>query len=137
MLGKVDWMAFGLPVEGTRGPYVGSALVEVPTCRPGEPAAAVGVRLGDDGQAAVLAANGAAIGVVDVHSLRHAPEGATVMDVMEVVPDTLRPSVLLEKLDDRVAGRLVTTSDGVLLGAVDPSVLPDHGVQATQAGHEH
>ena len=126
MLGKVDWMAYGLPVEGTRGPYVGSALIDVPTCRPEEPAAAAGVRLGNEGRAAVVAGRGVAIGLVDVHSLRHAPEGATVMDVMEIVPDTLRPSVLLEKLDDRVAGRLVTTPDGELLGAVDPTALPPH-----------
>jgi hypothetical protein len=126
VLGKVDWMAYGLPVEGTRGPYVGSALIDVPTCRPEEPAATVGVRLGNEGRAAVVTGRGVAVGLVDVHSLRHAPEGATVMDVMEIVPDTLRPSVLLEKLDDRVAGRLVTTPDGELLGAVDPTVLRPH-----------
>ena len=131
-------MAYGLPVEGTRGPYVGSALVDVPTCEPDEPAGAVAVRLGDAERAAVVTGARVAIGLVTAHDLRHAPEGATVMDVMEVVPDTLRPSVLLEKLDSRVAGRLVTTPAGVLLGAVDPSVLPepDHGVQATQAGHD-
>jgi hypothetical protein len=40
---------------------------------------------------------------------------------MEVVPDTLRPHVELSQVDERVAGRLVTTPDGVLLGAVDPA----------------
>jgi len=46
--------------------------------------------------------------------------------MMEVVPDTLRPSVPVEQLDDRVACRLVTTPGGTLLGAVNPSVLPKH-----------
>ncbi|MGH9223457.1 MAG: hypothetical protein ACRD2W_06650 [Acidimicrobiales bacterium] len=122
-------MAFGLPVEGTRGPYVGSALVDVATCRPDEPVSSV------DGHAAVVTGERVVIGEVTAEARRgadaglrgpNAVEGATVMDVMEVVPDTLRPSVLLDKLDSRAAGRLVTTPDGELLGAVDPSVLPPH-----------
>ena len=127
VLGKVDWMAYGLPVEGSRGPYVGSALVEVPVCRPEAAASAVAVEVADDGQvAAVVTGERVAIGLVSGHSLRTAPEGATVLDVMEVVPETLRPSIPLEDLDDRVAGRFVTTPDGELLGAVDPSALQPH-----------
>ena len=31
--GKVDWMAYGLPVEGDDGPFVGPIVRPVPTCR--------------------------------------------------------------------------------------------------------
>ena len=97
--GKVEWMAYGLPVEGTRGPYVGEFLRPVKTCPP------------DDlhGPAVVVTAGGVAIGTVD--------EGSSTMDP---VPDTIRPSVPLSDLDERAANQLVTTPDGVLLGAVDP-----------------
>lgn len=116
-------MAHGLPVEGERGPYVGEVLVDVPTCRPDEPAADVAARAGDDGRLVVLACDGMAVGEVGANRLREASEGATVLDVMEVVPSTLRPSVPLAQVDERVTGRLVTTPDGVVLGAVDPSAV--------------
>lgn len=114
-------MAAGLPVEGERGPYVGEALIPVPTCRPGEHAAEVASR-GEE-RAAVVTADGIVVGLIDVERLRGAPEAATVLDLMEIVPDTLRPSVLLADVDKRVAGRLVTTPDGVLLGAIDLAAL--------------
>ena len=100
--GKVEWMAFGLPIEGTRGPYAGEALVPVKTCPP--------ERLEAD--AVVVTDGGIAIGRVD--------EGSSTMDP---VPDTIRPSVPLSDLDERAAGHLVSTPDGVLLGAVDPKAV--------------
>lgn len=115
-------MAHGLPVEGERGPYVGSALVEVATCRPDEPAADVAARTSGDPVVAVTC-DGMAVGSVDPDRLAGAGPDEKVMDVMEVVPDTLRPSVPLADADERVAGRLVTTPGGVLLGAVDPSAV--------------
>ena len=126
VLGKVDWMAAGLPVEGERGPYVGEALVEIATCAPDDVAAEV------EAPAAVVVGERVAIGFFSEEAQRDAPDGATVLDVMEVVPDTLRPSVLVEDLDSRVAYRLVTAPEGRLLGAVDPAALPPH-----QHQHEH
>jgi CBS domain-containing protein len=121
--GKVDWMAYGLPVEGESGPFVGDHLLEVPTCKPDELAADVAARLAEAGQerAAVVAGAGEAVGLVTLEQLRGDDGRATVLARMEVVPDTLRPHVALSQVDGRVAGRLVTTPDGVLLGAVDPS----------------
>lgn len=116
-------MAHGLPVEGERGPYVGEVLVDVATCRPDERAADVAGRAGDDGRLVVLACDGMAVGEAGADRLRDAPYGATVLDVMEPVPTTLRPSVPLAQVDERVAGRVVTTPDGVVLGAVDPSAV--------------
>ena len=129
--GKVDWMAYGLPVEGEMGPLAGSALVDVQTCRPEELAADVAARLeeaGDD-RAVILAADRCAVASVELAALRSAAEGATAYDVAEPVPGTIRPSVVLSDLDERAAGQLVTTPEGALLGAVDP--------EAVSSSHHH
>ena len=125
--GKVDWMAAGLPVEGERGPYLGSALTEVPTCGPNDRVGDVARRLtGDVLGLAVVAGDDIAVGWVDSDRLSSAPDPSTpVLDVMEPVPESLRPSILLAEVDSRVAGHLVTTPEGVLLGAVDGSALAD------------
>jgi CBS domain-containing protein len=121
--GKVDWMAYGLPVEGEAGPFVGDHLLPVATCRPDEAAADVAARLAAAGEerAAVVAGEGVAVGLVTLEQVQADGGGGTVLARMEVVPDTLRPHVELSQVDERVAGRLVTTPDGVLLGAVDPA----------------
>jgi len=113
-------MAAGLPVEGERGPYLGSALTDVATCGPGDRVGDVAGRLGDGvAGLAVLAGDRIAVGWVDADRLSSAPSPSTpVLDVMEPVPESLRPSILLADVDSRVAGRLVTTPEGELLGAV-------------------
>jgi hypothetical protein len=124
--GKIDWMSYGLPVEGEMGPFAGSALVEVPTCQPDDDASEVADRLEAAGEerAAVVAGKTMAIGVVGFDDLRsEEAAGPRVRDRMEVIPDTIRPSVELSRLDERTAGRMVTTPDGVLLGAVDPEAI--------------
>ena len=126
MEGKVDWMAYGLPVEGEAGPFVGDHLLSVPTCRPDEMASDVAARLAAAGEdrAAVVTGDGVAVGLVTLEHLGAAEGEARrqpVLADMEVVPDTLRPRVELSQVDERVSGRLVTTPDGVLLGAVNPS----------------
>ena len=120
--GKVDWMAHDLPVEGEAGPFVGGALIDVPTCGPHDDASDVGARLEADGQerAAVVTAEGIGIGLVRLDDLR---SGGSVLDHMELVPDTIRPHVPRSSLDQRTAGRLVTTPQGRLLGAVDPAAI--------------
>lgn len=110
--GKVDWMAAGLPAEGERGPYLGGALVDVRTCAPSDEVGAVAPGT------AVVTDDGIAVGWVDEDRLRAAPSPTTpVIDVMEPVPESLRPSIPLADVDDRIAGRLVTTPEGKLLGA--------------------
>lgn len=118
-------MAAGLPVEGERGPYLGSALVDVPTCAPTDAVGAVRERLpGGAPGMAVVTEDAIAVGWVDRDRLAGAASPSSpVLDVMEPVPESLRPSMLLADLDARVAGRLVTTPEGRLLGAVDGSVL--------------
>ena len=114
-------MAAGLPFEGEGGPYSGESLVDVPTCSPS--AKASDVDLDGAPGAAVISAEGLAVGWVDEERLGSARPEATVLEVMELIPDTIRPSVPLSDLDERTAGRLVTTSEGVLLGALDPAAL--------------
>jgi hypothetical protein len=121
--GKVDWMASNLPVEGTRGPYVGQFLVDVPTCRPDELATDVAAGLTGDGVVVTVGRDQIAVGKVDAERLRRALPDQTILEIMEVVPQSLRPSVLLADVDERAAGRLVTTGEGGLLGALDPSAV--------------
>lgn len=121
--GKADWMDFNLPVEGERGPYIGQRLVEVVTCRPDDDADAVAGRLPPGGRMVVTVGDRTAVGEIDAGRLRGARPGQRVCEIMEVVPRTLRPSVLLADVDERAAGRLVTTSDGRLLGALDPEAV--------------
>jgi CBS domain-containing protein len=123
--GKVDWMAHGLTVEGEMGPFVGNALVDVPTCQPSDPVADVLARLEAAGQdrAVVVTGERCAVGSVDVKALRAAPGRSPVLEVMDLIPDSIRPHITLDKVDERAAGHLVTTPEGMLLGVVDPSAL--------------
>jgi CBS domain-containing protein len=111
-------MAFGLPVEGDDGPFAGEAVTEVPTCAV-DANAADGLALLDDAGvdvAIVVSAEGLAIGAVDRKGLSAADGGAPLLDVMAVVPDTVRPSTTVGSLSS--GHTLVTTSDGRLLGEV-------------------
>jgi hypothetical protein len=123
--GKADWMAFALPVEGDDGPFAGQAVSEVPTCDAGGTAADARAALDEAGTdvAIVVSCHGLAVGAVDRDALAGADPGAPLLDVMEVVPGTVRPSVTLDSLSGR---SLVTTSDGRLLGEVVPDEHHHH-----------
>mgnify|MGYP006196841205 CR=1 FL=1 len=58
MDGKSDWMAYGLPVEGADGPFLGGELAEVPTCDAGGTVADARAALGD-AEAVIIVAAGA------------------------------------------------------------------------------
>jgi CBS domain-containing protein len=126
--GKVDWMAYGLPVEGDDGPFAGEFASEVPTVGPDEPVSSVLPRLGPDGpgRVVVTTADGVVLGLVERGAVDGAPADAPVATVMELSPSTVRPSVeyatLVEQGDDHV---LVTTSDGRLVGMVEPTEADD------------
>lgn len=122
-------MAFGLPVEGEEGPFAGEVAVPAPTCSPDEPAAAVGRRLAGEGADRVLV-----LGAADVVlglARRAALEGAVkeaVAEVMEVVPTTIRPSVVAASLADAEEPVVVTTPAGTLVGVVETG---DQGAPGT------
>jgi hypothetical protein len=147
--GKADWMAFGLPVEGEEGPFAGDVVVPYSICGPDEPATLVGRRLADEGADRVLVVTDreVVLGLARRSTLEEAGDGA-VADVMDVVPTTIRPSVVASSLADADEPVVVTTSAGTLVGVVEPvdeGADGDHGgdgieaavVETAQAVQEH
>lgn len=130
MDGKSDWMAFGLPVEGADGPFLGGALDEVPTCDAGATVADARAAIGDAAAVIIVAGDGLVVGEIDAEALPGHPGDAAVLDVMDPVPTTVRPSVTTATLADAGGGsRLVTTSAGRLLGLAT--------VEAEAGDHDH
>jgi len=131
-------MAYGLPVEGRDGPFLGGQLVDVPTC---DVAGTVGdarrLLSGSGAETVVVVAGDAlAVGEVDAETLDGLADGDALLDVMGPVPTTVRPSVTVASVAEAGGGTpLVTTSDGRLLGQAvveaDDSGHDDH------EGHDH
>lgn len=134
MDGKSDWMAYGLPVEGTEGPFLGGLVAEVPTCDAGATVADARAAIGDAGAVIIVATEGLVVGEIDAEALPTLPAEAAVLDVMDPVPSTVRPSVTVAALAEAGGGsRLVTTSAGRLLGlATVEGEAHDHDHE-----HEH
>jgi hypothetical protein len=140
--GKVDWMAFGLPVEGDDGPFLGDRVVAVPTLdvtlSVGDARRALD-RTGDD--VVVLVESGLAVGEVDGEAMEGRDDDVRLLDVLRPVPGTVRPSVTVASVADAGGGRrLVTTSDGHLLGVavVEAAEHHDHGHHDhDHGGHDH
>ncbi|MGH9124612.1 MAG: hypothetical protein ACRDZ8_07780 [Acidimicrobiales bacterium] len=71
--------------------------------------------------AIVLGPGALAIGALDYEVLTHSSDSDMVVDVMRLVPSTIRPSVTVASLKGGANNQaIVTTSDGVLLGEADP-----------------
>jgi hypothetical protein len=113
--GKADWMAYGLPVEGADGPFLGDDLAEATSCDVGATVGEVRRLLGDN--PVIVVADGLAVGEVDAGTLDGHADHETLLDVMDPVPTTVRPSVTVAAAAEGGGGRqLVTTSDGRLVG---------------------
>ncbi len=125
--GEADWLAFGLPTEGTDAdaPRAGHlARRDVPTCRLTD-------RIGDV-RGRVQAAGWTQCIIVDEHRVvlgrvrGDAFDGdptLTVETVMEAGPATVRPSEPINALTKRMRDRhvdsiVISTSDGVLVGVL-------------------
>ena len=134
VMGKVDWMAAGLPTEGNavRGPRVIEALDRsVPTCRPSEVVADVVARMGQAQLCLVLNDHDVVRGRLRLDRLDPA-DTRVVEDVMEPGPATVRADADLEETTERMRRRgvptlIVSTPEGVLLGVVhaEPNKEPD------------
>ena len=138
--GKVDWMAYGLPVEGDDGPFLGDQLDEVPTCDVALDVAAARRALdGSGGDEVVLVdATGLAVGAVDREALEGRDDDVALLEVLQPVPSSVRPSVTVASVAEAGGGeRLVTTSDGRLLGraTVEPADQDHEGHD--HEGHDH
>ena len=122
-------MAYGLPVEGEDGPFIGAQTVEVPTCDVAGTVADVRPLL--PGPVVVVAGDGLVVGEVGAEAVEGRADDEPLLDVMEPVPSTYRPSVTVAALaEDGGGGRhLVSTPDGRLLGAVT--------VEAAEHEHDH
>ncbi|HEV2369879.1 MAG TPA: hypothetical protein VGR90_08375 [Acidimicrobiales bacterium] len=138
--GKIDWMSYGLDVEGEEGPFVTEVLDEIPTVRwdrtVGYARAQLSIadlegdhdhsdhdagRPGLDRALAVVLGPGAlAIGSIDEETFAHANDAELVVDVMNLVPSTVRPSITVAQLmEGKDHHALVTSSDGVWMGEAD------------------
>jgi len=142
--GKVDWMAFGLPVEGDDGPFLGQQVSEVSTCGATGTVGAARLAL-DEGKAEVVIVtygDAMAVGSVDADALEGLADDVPLLDVLRPVPSTVRPSVTVASVaEGGGSDRLVTTSDGRLLGravvgAADDGEGDDHEGHDNE-GHDH
>ena len=125
--GKVDWIAAGLPTEGTNAERPSARSVargDVPTCRLDEPIADVVARVRDAGWDACVVVNQERV-VVGLLRERELSGGADrrgpVERSMRPGPSTFRPNVPIAEMaaymtEHDLVSSPITTSDGRLVG---------------------
>ena len=125
--GKLDWLAAGLPTEGTntgRPRAVAVARRDVPTCHLGERLGEVPDRVKAAAWDACLVVNAerVVLGLLRARELDRDP-ALRIEQAMRPGPSTFRPYVAIEKLvkvmtDHGRENLPITTSDGRLVGVV-------------------
>ncbi len=123
--GKLDWLAAGLPAEGTNAqrPRAGDvARKDVPTCHLAERVGEVRERVVAAGWDASVVVNQerVVLGLLRTKELRADPD-LRVEDAMRPGPSTFRPFVSIEQMaktmtEHDLMNAPVTTSDGRLVG---------------------
>jgi predicted transcriptional regulator len=123
--GKVDWMAAGLPTEGTNNlePRAGGlARKDAPTCGLTEKVGDVKTRVNASGWNAVVVVNDerVVLGLLRSKELGSSPE-QLIEKVMRPGPSTFRPFVSAHEMlhfmaDHKLENSPITTSDGRLFG---------------------
>jgi Mg/Co/Ni transporter MgtE len=126
--GKVDWLARGLPAEGSRAhdPTAGSlARQDVATCPLDASAGDVQRAIADSpyGYALVLSPGDVVLGRVRTSALDTLADGDPIETVLEPKPQTIRPHLTESTLEERfeVYGfrtLVVTRPEGTLIGVV-------------------
>jgi hypothetical protein len=132
--GKVDWLAHGLPAEGThadRPTAGGLARGDAVTCSIDDRASDVLGRVARSpyGFALAVSASGVVLGRVPRSILETEGVGDDVSAVMEPGPSTIRPHLTTDEVRTRlersgVRTLIVTTPAGVLLGVVRRDDIP-------------
>jgi CBS domain-containing protein len=135
-------MAFGLPVEGDDGPFLGEQLQDAASCDVHQTVADARRLLDGAGEhaGALVLSDGLVVGEVDAEALEGAADDAELLDVMRPVPSTVRPSVTVASLAQGGGGSaVVTDSDGRLLGHAVVDAADDHEGHdcADHEGHDH
>jgi CBS-domain-containing membrane protein len=124
--GKVDWMAHGLPIEGT-GASRTTALTlirqDVPTCGLDDSAEEVARQIDASPYGFALALSPSRIVLGRVRRSQLADGAASIEAVIEPGPSTIRPHTPIEALVARLARGnartlIVTDPEGTLLGVV-------------------
>jgi Mg/Co/Ni transporter MgtE len=123
--GKVDWMAAGLPTEGSaagRPRAGGAARADVPVCRMDERLGQVRERVLAAGWDACVVVNQqrVVLGLLRAKQLDADPE-LRIEQAMRPGPSTFRPHVPIEEMasymvDHKLDSSPITTSDGRLVG---------------------
>jgi CBS domain-containing protein len=123
--GKLDWLAAGLPTEGTNATRARARDVargDVPTCRLEEPMRAVRARAAAAGWDACVVVNDerVVLGLLRAAELRKGDEERADR-VMRPGPSTFRPYVSIDEIAKFMATHdlpncPITTSDGRLVG---------------------
>jgi CBS domain-containing protein len=127
-LGKVDWIAAGLPTLRAGQPsrrVLDAIRRDVPTCAPGAPAGSALQQARAQGwdRCVVIAGQGTVVGILRADQVS-AGERAPAAAVMQPGPTTVRAHEDLDATRQRMTARhvahlLVTTPDGTLIGVVD------------------
>jgi Mg/Co/Ni transporter MgtE len=123
--GKLDWMAAGLPTEGTNAahPRTGDvARKDAPTARLEERLGDVRERVRAEGWDAVVATNAERVvfGLLRSKELARDPD-LLIEEAMRPGPSTFRPYVAIKEMAERMTehnleSSPITTSDGRLVG---------------------
>src|SRR5438309_1380223 len=123
--GKADWGSFGLALEGTKGLRAGEFVrADVPTCRLDERLQDVRRVVSGSGWDTCIVVNesGVVLGRLGRKALA-SEEDVAVEAVMTAGPSTVRPSITLAAIVERMQSQkltsaLVTRSDGRLVGVL-------------------
>jgi Mg/Co/Ni transporter MgtE len=123
--GKLDWMAAGLPTEGTNAAHPRAGDVsrkDVPTARLEDRLGDVRERVSASGWDAVVVTNNerVVLGLLRSKELAKDPE-LSIEKAMRPGPSTYRPYVAIKEMAEAMAGHMlesapITTSDGRLVG---------------------
>jgi CBS domain-containing protein len=146
--GKLDWLAAGLPTEGSAARHLragGVARRDVPTCRLDERLGAVRERARAAGWDACVVVNQerVVLGLLRAQELDRDP-GLRVEQAMRPGPSTFRPHVPIEEMaqfmtEHQLQSSPITTSDGRLVGLLrqgDAVSAAKQPVEAERSGQE-
>ncbi len=143
MEGKLDWLAAGLPTEGTNSerPRAGDvARKDVPTCFLNERLGDVRgwVRAGGWNACVVLNEERVVLGLLRAKELDADPD-LRIEEAMRPGPSTFRPFVAIEEMaqlmiDHDVESSPITTSDGRLVGLLTVQDAARVALELREAG---